>query len=78
MLQIFLLKNPLYDYNEKALHLLKKRVFLCDNVDELLKKVNRYFEGQLRPLSDNSYLYHYLIKENTEVKILNLILKILT
>jgi len=67
--EIFLMDNPVYPYEEKALDELKRRVHYCEDVDGLISKVDLFLKGKLEKKRDSTFYRHYMYKENTKEKI---------
>ena len=76
--EIFLMDNPAYPYENKALEELKKRVHYCEDVAEVIAKIDLFVKGKLEKKRDDTFYKHYMYKERTEEKILNLIDSLVT
>ena len=71
--EIFLMGNPVYPYEEKALEELKMRVHYCEDIDSLISKIDLFLEGKLEKKRDGTFYKHYMYKERTEENILGLV-----
>lgn len=71
--EIFLMGDPVNPYEKRALEELKRRVHYCEDVNEAISKMDLFFKGKLEEKRDDAFYKHYMYKERTEEKILNLI-----
>ena len=71
--EIFLLDNPIIPYDKTALEQLQKRVHYCQDVFEMIAKVDLFLKGGLKKKRDQSFYHHYMFKDNTQGNILSLI-----
>ncbi|KWT91063.1 hypothetical protein [Candidatus Magnetominusculus xianensis] len=68
--EIFLLSDPINPYAEDVLELLKKRVHYFDSTEGLIAALDLFLNGTLEKKRDNSYMNHYVCKDNTKENIL--------
>lgn len=74
--EIFLLDNPIIPFDKTALEQLQKRVHYCQDVFEMIAKVDLFLKGGLKKKRDQSFYHHYMSKDNTQGNILSLIDKL--
>ena len=74
--EIFLLDNPIIPFDKTALEQLQKRVHYCQEVFEMIAKVDLFLKGGLKKKRDQSFYHHYMSKDNTQGNILSLIDKL--
>jgi hypothetical protein len=74
--EIFLLDNPIIPYDKNALEQLQKRVHYCQDVFEMIAKLDLFLKGGLKKKRDQSFYHHYMFKDNTQGNILSLIDKL--
>jgi hypothetical protein len=74
--EIFLLDNPIIPYDKNALEQLQKRVHYCQDVFEMIAKLDLFLKGHLKKKRDQSFYHHYMFKDNTQKNILSLIDKV--
>ncbi|MEO5360770.1 MAG: hypothetical protein H7843_10055 [Nitrospirota bacterium] len=68
--EIFLLSDPINPYAEDVLELLKKRVHYFESTEGLIAAIDLFLNGTLEKKRDNSYMNHYVCKDNTKENIL--------
>lgn len=68
--EIFFMHNPLAPFEKEALEKLKKRVYYCEDTDELISKLGLFLEGKLGHKRDDEYYNHYVYKKDTKEMIL--------
>lgn len=68
--EIFLLNDPINPYAEDVLELLKKRVHYFESTAGLIAAVDLFLNDRLEKKRDNSYMNHYVCKDNTKENIL--------
>ena len=71
--EIFLMPDDILPYGEAILNDLKKRVNLCETIEDAKIGICAYFQGQLKPKRDETYQKHFIDGERPEEVILNLI-----
>lgn len=71
--EIFLMDDPVNPYEERALDELKRRVHYCEDTNEVIAKMDLFMMGKLEKKRDDTFYRHYVYKDGTEEKILNLI-----
>lgn len=69
--EILILNDSIITFNPEALHLLKKRVHIFDDIKDLLESIDLWCEGKLTPLRDNQFYYKYVYRENARDNILS-------
>ena len=74
--EIFLLDNPIIPYDKNALEQLQKRVHYCQDVFEMIAKLDLFLKGGLTKKRDQCFYHHYMFKDNTQKNILSLIDKL--
>lgn len=74
--EIFVLGNSMDYFDHDALSLMKKRVHYTADVEEMKELIDSYLEGRLAPKRDREFAERYLVKENTESNIIDLIASI--
>lgn len=71
--EIFLMGDRSVPYEKRALEELKRRVHYSENVDETISKLELFLNGKLEKKRDDTFYNHYVHKEDTERKILELV-----
>lgn len=71
--EIFLLHNPVIPFAQEALNKLQKRVHYCQDVGELLYKLDLFLKGRLEKKRDLTFYHHYIFKPDTQRNILSVI-----
>ena len=74
--EIILLDNPVIPYDKNALEQLQKRVHYCQDVFEMIDKLDLFLKGRLKKKRDQYFYHHYMFKDNTQGNILSLIDKL--
>jgi hypothetical protein len=71
--EIFLMDNPVINFEKEALEKLQKRVHYCHDVAEMITKMDLFLKGRLEKKRDSSFYHHYVFKSGTQRNILSLI-----
>lgn len=72
-LEIFVMNDDLHPFENQALSGLKKRVYYCEDVNEITDKIGLFAQGKLESKRDNSFYNHYIYKKNTKLNIVKMI-----
>lgn len=59
-IDIFLLNDPVHEFSEHALNLLKKRVHLFDDIDELVIAIEKYSHNPILKKRDQDFFHAYV------------------
>lgn len=64
--EILALNDQLFPFNEEAFHLLKKRVYVFDTIDELIIGIDLWCAGRLPKLRNDEFYHKYIYKKDSK------------
>ena len=71
--EIFLMNDPIYPFEARALSEVKKRVYYSSDIDETIGNMDLFFKGKLQKKRDDTFYNHYVYKDGTSEKITSFI-----
>lgn len=69
-MEIFILKDPVYPFSDKALAMLEKRAHCCDSTDQMIVLLEQWSKGSLKSKRDDEFFEHFAFKNGSKEKIL--------